>query len=114
MDERSLYAHIINLTAPWQVKYLSLDENAGSVTVTVGIAKNARLACPTCGKSCSVHDHRHRKWRHLDICQFTTIVEADVPRIMCPEHGCQFPGLAPEGGIRCCSTRSLMAENQHC
>ncbi len=89
MDERSLYAHIINLTAPWQVKYLSLDENAGSVTVTVGIAKNARLACPTCGKSCSVHDHRHRKWRHLDICQFTTIVEADVPHIMCPEHGCQ-------------------------
>ncbi len=117
MDERSLYAHILNLTAPWQVKYLSLDENAGSVTVTVGIAKNARLACPTCGKSCSVHDHRHRKWRHLDICQFTTIVEADVPRIMCPEHGCQtllVPGLAPEGGIRCCSTRSLMAENQHC
>lgn len=76
MDEKSLYAHILNLTAPWQVKSLSLDENA-------------RLACPTCGKSCSVHDHRHRKWRHLDTCQFTTIVEADVPRIMCPEHGCQ-------------------------
>ncbi|MCW9265850.1 transposase family protein [Klebsiella pneumoniae] len=34
------------------------------------------------GKSCSVHDHRHRKWRHLDTCQFTTIVEADVPRII--------------------------------
>ncbi len=50
--------------------------------------ENTRLACPTCGKSCSVHDHRHRKWRHLDTCQFTTIVEADVPRIMCPEHGC--------------------------
>ncbi|EFA4493747.1 ISL3 family transposase [Escherichia coli] len=89
MDEKSLYAHILNLTAPWQVKSLSLDENAGSVTVTVGIAENARLACPTCGKSCSVHDHRHRKWRHLDTCQFTTIVEADVPRFMCPEHCCQ-------------------------
>ncbi len=42
MDEKSLYAHILNLTAPWQVKSLSLDENAGSVTVTVGIAENAR------------------------------------------------------------------------
>ncbi len=69
-------------------KVPSLDENAGSVTVTIEIAENTRLACPTCGKSCSVHDHRHRKWRHLDTCQFTTIVEADVPRIMCPEHGC--------------------------
>ncbi|MNC74420.1 hypothetical protein D3C75_1257730 [compost metagenome] len=35
MDEKSLYAHILNLSAPWQVKSLSLDENAGSVTVTV-------------------------------------------------------------------------------
>lgn len=110
MDEKSLYAHILNLTAPWQVKSLSLDENAGSVTVTVGIAENARLACPTCGKSCSVHDHRHRKWRHLDTCQFTTIVEADVPRFMCRSitaRRCQFPGLAPEAGIRCCSNRSF-------
>ena len=89
MDEKSLYAYILNLTAPWQVKSLTLDENAGSVTVTVGIAENTQLTCPTCRKSCSVHDHRHRKWRHLDTCQFMTLVEADVPRVMCPEHGCQ-------------------------
>lgn len=35
MDERTLYAHILNLPGPWQVESLSLDENAGSVTVTV-------------------------------------------------------------------------------
>ncbi|MCO5784534.1 hypothetical protein [Citrobacter meridianamericanus] len=29
MDEKSLCAHIINLTAPWQVKSLALDENRG-------------------------------------------------------------------------------------
>ncbi|EJE3090327.1 ISL3 family transposase, partial [Escherichia coli] len=51
MDEKSLYAHILNLTAPWQVKSLTLDENAGSVTVTVGIAENTQLTCPTCRKS---------------------------------------------------------------
>jgi hypothetical protein len=27
MDEKSLYAHILNLSAPWQVTSLSLDEN---------------------------------------------------------------------------------------
>ena len=36
MDEKSLYAHILNLTSPWQVKYLTLDENVGSVTVSHG------------------------------------------------------------------------------
>ena len=89
MDEKSLYAHILNLSAPWQVESLSLDENAGSVTVVVGIAKNSLLICPTCGQQCHVHDHRHRKWRHLDTCQFMTVVEANVPRVMCPDHGCQ-------------------------
>lgn len=39
MDEKSLYAHILNLSALWQVKALSLDENTASVTVTVGIAE---------------------------------------------------------------------------
>ncbi|MBW9446328.1 ISL3 family transposase, partial [Enterobacter sp. EC_50] len=40
----SYYAHILNLSDPWQVKSLSLDENAGSVTVTIEIAENTRLA----------------------------------------------------------------------
>ncbi len=61
MDEKSLYAHILNLSGPWQVESLSLDENAGSVTVTVGITENTQLTCPSCGKSCPVHDHQHRQ-----------------------------------------------------
>jgi transposase len=87
MDEKSLYGHILNLSAPWQVNSLSLslDENAGSVTVIVGITENTQLICPTCGQLCPIHDHR--QWRHLDTCQFTTLVEANVPRVMCPKHG---------------------------
>ncbi|EOS95539.1 putative transposase [Erwinia tracheiphila PSU-1] len=88
-DEKSLYAHILNLSAPWQVKSLNLDENAGSVTVIVGIADNSRRSCPSCSKTCPVHGHRQCKWRHLDTCQFSTPVEANVPRVNCPEHGCQ-------------------------
>lgn len=54
MDEKSLYAHILNLFVPWQVKSLSLDEKSGSVTVIVGIAEHTKLICPTCGKSVSI------------------------------------------------------------
>ncbi len=28
MDEKSLYAHILNLSAPWEVESLSLDEKS--------------------------------------------------------------------------------------
>ncbi|SFM86446.1 zinc-finger of transposase IS204/IS1001/IS1096/IS1165 [Izhakiella capsodis] len=88
MNENELYSRLLNLSEMWAVTSLTLDENAGSVTVIVGIAENTPLSRPACGKSCLIHDHRHRKWRHLDTCQFTTLIEADVPRIMCPEHGC--------------------------
>lgn len=97
MDEKFLYTHILNLTAPWQVKFLTFDENAGSVTVTAGIAYNTQLTCPGCGKLCFVHDHQHRKWLHLDTCQFMTLVESDVPRVMCLKHGCQHLPVAWTG-----------------
>lgn len=89
MDEKSLYARILNLSPPWEVASLSLDENTGVVTVHVAIPENTPLGCPVCGKNCPIHDHRHRQWRHLDTCQFLTLVESDVPRVRCPEHVCQ-------------------------
>jgi len=33
------------------------------------------------------YDRRVRRWRHLDTCQYVTILEADVPRVSCAEHG---------------------------
>jgi hypothetical protein len=43
MNEKSLYAHILNLSAPWQVHSVSLDELAASITVVVSVAENAQL-----------------------------------------------------------------------
>lgn len=50
MAENFLCTHILNLSVPWQVKLLSLDEKAGSVTVLIGLTDNIPLACPKCGK----------------------------------------------------------------
>jgi transposase len=33
------------------------------------------------------YDHRPRRWRHLDTCQYRTILIAEVPRVECPDHG---------------------------
>lgn len=33
------------------------------------------------------YDHPERRWRHLDTCQYQTIVIAAVPRVSFPEHG---------------------------
>jgi transposase len=43
--------------------------------------------CPECGTAAKGYDSKSRRWRHLDTCQFTTWIEADVPRVDCPTHG---------------------------
>ncbi|WP_419186144.1 transposase family protein [Rohdeia mirabilis] len=42
---------------------------------------------PECGKECRTHDRRERKWRHLDTCDYRTVIVAQVARVRCPEHG---------------------------
>src|SRR6266478_5420421 len=37
---------------------------------------------------CPLYDHQpERCWRHLDTCQYRTILHAEPPRSNCPEHG---------------------------
>ena len=44
--------------------------------------------CPECGAACRLYDHQpERQWRHLDTCQYQTILHAEPPRSECPEHG---------------------------
>lgn len=57
------------------------------MTVTVEHDRSESLHCPKCRKDSPGYDHRPRRWRHLDTCQFQTFVECDVPRIECEEHG---------------------------
>lgn len=87
MRDTDLYAQILGLHAPWQVTRVDLDRVAGSVTVEVAACEDATFSCPTCGKPAPGYDRRRRQWRHLDTCQFTTVLEADVPRVNCAEHG---------------------------
>jgi len=43
--------------------------------------------CPECQVPVPGYDRKLRRWRHLDTCQFVTWIEAEIPRIECPQHG---------------------------
>jgi transposase len=75
------------LVDPWVVAEVELDVKAQTVVVHLGRQEEATLACPGCGTTCPGYDAQPRRWRHLDTCQFETILAADVPRCSCPEHG---------------------------
>jgi transposase len=46
------------------------------------------LGVSECGAESKPYDHRaERGWRHLDTCQYQTLLHARPPRAECPEHG---------------------------
>ena len=87
MRDRDLYARILGLPEPWVVVDVELNSLEGRVEVVLGRRPGSTLACPECGKICPGYDVQPRRWRHLDTCQYETILRADVPRCRCPEHG---------------------------
>lgn len=86
MRDIELYRAILGLTPPWMVVNVDLDVKGQQVTVTV-TAGDGPFPCPECGGAVPGYDHKPRRWRHLDTCQFTTWIMAEVPRVACPTHG---------------------------
>lgn len=87
MRDTDLYRQILGIQSPWIVTGVELDPPANRVSVFVSQEPGTELVCPKCGTTCPGYDTRRRKWRHLDTCQYQTILVADVPRVKCQEHG---------------------------
>ena len=78
---------MFGIDAPWQITTVELPNDRSEVVVRVVRNADVPATCPICGKVSSGYDTRSRRWRHLDTCQFPTYVEAEIPRVKCPEHG---------------------------
>ena len=88
MNDVQLYQAILGITSPWHVEEVKLALDEGQVDVHVAHGKGERFDCPECGRSCAVYDHApERTWRHLDTCQYKTLLHAKTPRVDCEEHG---------------------------
>ncbi len=101
MKDTQLYSQILGIEKPWKVinVQVSLADNEVAVSVSHG---GGKLMCPKCGKTCPGYDKRQRRWRHLDTCQLKTLLEADVPRVECSEHGVvtvSVPWAEPGSGL---------------
>lgn len=102
MRDRDLYAQILGISSPWRVADVELNQAEGQVKVQVELEPKAQLVCPHCGRPVPGYDKRHKEWRHLDTCQYQTILSAEVPRVSCPEHGVSLihlPWAEPGSGF---------------
>lgn len=88
MQDLQLYQQLLGLNEPWYVTGVRLDVKAQEVEVAVAV-RDQLWGCPQCACRMHVHQWEKRTWRHLDSCQFKTLIRADVPVVLCPEHGSQ-------------------------
>ncbi len=88
MQDRELYDQILGMKSPWAVSSVELSVQTQQVDVVVEHPPGTRFCCPECDESLPCYDHTpRRQWRHLDTCQFQTILHASIPRVDCPRHG---------------------------
>ena len=88
MQDRELYRQILGVESPWKVERVELRRADGEVHVFLEHDEQVRWCCPECSVEYALHDHQsERRWRHLDTCQYQTILHARPPRSDCPEHG---------------------------
>jgi len=81
------YTNLLGISGPWEVGSIQRDSRSKEVTVIVEYTEKEPYLCPECGRTAKLHDHRKRRWRHLDSCNHKTLIEAEVPRVVCEEHG---------------------------
>ena len=88
MEDRELYQPVLCLDSPWTVSQVELNSDAEEVRIHVAHPRGTKFCCPECDRHLPCYDHaEERCWRHLDSCQFQTILVARAPRVNCPEHG---------------------------
>lgn len=71
------------------VERVDYDEAERLVVAHVRPSRSRRGRCGRCGRRCRGYDRGagRRRWRALDLGSCRAVLEADAPRVRCPEHG---------------------------
>ena len=80
---QSHYEQILRLPDGWVVEGIEVNEKDEAVEIEIGYQMH-RCECPECGLRQVVRDHRPpRRWRHLDLLQYTCHLVCRLPRTDC-------------------------------
>ncbi len=102
MRNSSVWAQILGL-ADTVVEDVRFEAQTDAIVVSVRPRKAVSRRCGRCGARGAWYDRGEgpRRWRALDVGELRCLLEADSPRVTCPEHGptvCGVPWARHDAG----------------
>lgn len=88
MRDSRLWAGLLGIEHA-AVEKVEFDEDEGLLVAHVTPSRSRRGRCGRCDRRCRGYDQGQgrRRWRALDLGTVCAVIEADAPRVSCPEHG---------------------------
>lgn len=85
----SIWARMLGLERTTVVQDVTFDDAINAIIVHVHPSRRAKRRCGECGRRCPLYDHGdgRRRWRALDLGPLRAYLEAEAPRVHCPQHG---------------------------
>jgi transposase len=102
MKDTQLYEQLLGLSKPWSVSSVDIDMEKLLITVHIECAKGEVWADPKTQTRAHIHSWNTRTWRHLDTCQFETLITAQIPRLTMADGSTQevaIPWAGPHSRI---------------
>ena len=85
----SVWARMLKLERTTVVEDVTFDAPVNAIVVHVHPNRRAKHRCGICGRQAPLYDRGEgrRRWRALDLGPLQAYLEAEAPRVKCPEHG---------------------------
>ncbi len=89
MQSKRVWARVIGVERNVVIEAVEFDDDAAEIVVSCRLRRASGRRCGRCDRRCGRYDQGEgrRRWRALDAGTVRVFIEADAPRVLCPEHG---------------------------
>ena len=83
MQHPEIFSATLGLHHPWQITDVTFAKEEGRLDITVALAGEGVIICPTCGQEGATCATARETWFHADFFRYQTYLHACVPNVEC-------------------------------